>query len=92
MARRPRRARKTATESSCGSGCLVEAVVSVDERGQMVLPRKIRDLAAIRTGEKLAVVVWRKEGALCCISLVKAEALTAMTQKLLGPMMKELGA
>jgi len=92
MARRPRRARKTATESSCGSGCLVEAVVSVDERGQMVLPRKIRDLAGIRTGEKLAVVVWRKEKTLCCISLVKAEALTAMAQKLLGPMMKEFGA
>lgn len=70
----------------------MESVVSVDERGQMVLPRKVRALASIRTGERLAVIVWRKENALCCISLVKVEALTAMTQKLLGPMMKELGA
>lgn len=87
-----RRTRKTSADACCESSCQVEAVVSVDERGQMVLPRKVRVLASIKTGERLAVVVWRHEDALCCISLVKAEALTAMTQKLLGPMMREFGA
>ena len=92
MAAKAHRTRKAPADSCCGSSCGVEAVVRVDERGQMVLPRKIREAAGIRSGEQLAVVVWRNEDGLCCISLVKVAALTAMTQKLLGPMMKELGA
>ena len=33
------------TECGCapGSGCKVEAVLSVDERGQMVLPKDVRE-------------------------------------------------
>ena len=38
------------------NACKVEAVVSVDERGQMVLPKELRDRARIRAGDKLAVV------------------------------------
>jgi AbrB family looped-hinge helix DNA binding protein len=34
----------------------VESIVSVDERGQMVLPKDIREKAKIRPGDKLAVV------------------------------------
>ena len=51
------------------SCCQVEAVTSIDERGQMVLPKEIRDKAGIRAGDKLAVITWRKEGQVCCISL-----------------------
>jgi len=47
------------TESSCvstGGCCSVESVVSVDSRGQMVLPKDIREKANISAGDKLAVV------------------------------------
>ena len=37
------------------SCCKVEALVSVDERGQMVLPKEVRDKANIKSGDKLAV-------------------------------------
>ena len=46
-------------KSSCltaGKGfscCKVEAITSVDERGQMVLPKEIRNKAKIRPGEKI---------------------------------------
>ena len=36
--------------------CQVEAVVSVDERGQMVLPKEVRARAGIKPGDKLALV------------------------------------
>jgi AbrB family looped-hinge helix DNA binding protein len=68
--------------------CKVESLISVDDRGQMVLPKEIRDKAGIRAGEKLAVVSWEKDGEVCCISLVKAEDLTGMVKGLLGPMME----
>jgi len=68
----------------------VESVISVDDRGQMVLPKEIRDKANIHAGDKLAVVSWEKDGKVCCISLVKAEDFTEMVKGLLGPMMKEI--
>ena len=75
-----------------GCSCKVESLISVDDRGQMVLPKEIRDKAGIRAGDKLAVVSWEKDGEVCCISLVKAEDLMGMVKGLLGPMMEELSA
>ena len=70
--------------------CKVESLISVDERGQMVLPKEIRDKAKIRAGDKLAVVAWERDGEVCCISLVKIEGITEMVKDMLGPMMKEI--
>ena len=70
--------------------CKVEALVSVDERGQMVLPKELRDRAGIRAGDKLAVVTWEQDGEVCCMSLVKTGQLTAMVRQVLGPMMEEI--
>ena len=70
--------------------CKVESVISVDDRGQMVLPKEIRDKANIRAGDKLAVVSWEKKGHLCCISLIKTEDFTGMVKDLLGPMAREI--
>ena len=72
------------------SCCRVEAVISVDDRGQMVLPKEIREKAKIRAGDKLAVISWEKGGEVCCISLVKAGDFTEMVKGLLGPMMNEI--
>jgi len=77
----------TGREISC---CKVESVISVDERGQMVLPKEIREKARIGAGDKLAVISWEKDGEVCCISLVKAEDFTEMVKGMLGPMMKEI--
>ena len=76
--------------STCGkmSCCKVEALISVDERGQMVLPKEIRDKAGIRTGDKLALVSWEKDGEVCCLTLIKADEFGDMVKGLLGPMMK----
>ncbi len=70
--------------------CKVESVISIDDRGQMVLPKEIRDKAKIRAGDKLAVISWEKDGEVCCISLIKAEDFTNTVKDLLGPMMKEI--
>jgi AbrB family looped-hinge helix DNA binding protein len=77
----------TACSCSPGGGCRVEAVVSVDERGQMVLPKDVREKAGIQNGDKLALISWERDGAICCIALLKAENLSAMVKDLLGPLM-----
>ena len=72
------------------SSCKVEAIISVDERGQMVLPKEIRDKAKIHAGDKLAVINWEKDGEVCCISLIKVEKLAGIVKGMLGPVMKDI--
>ena len=70
--------------------CKDESIVSVDNRGQMVLPKEIREKAQIHAGDKLAIVSWEKNGEICCISLIKVDDLTTMVKDLLGPVVKEI--
>jgi antitoxin PrlF len=72
------------------AGCAVEAIVTVDERGQMVLPRELRSKAGIKAGDKLAVTSWKKDGEICCIALIKADSMKTMVTGLLGPIMKDV--
>ncbi len=72
------------------SCCKVESVVSVDDRGQMVLPKEVRDRAKIQAGDKLAVITMERGGEVCCIALIKAGEFEDMVKGFLGPMMKEM--
>ena len=74
-----------------GAGCCaVEALVTVDERGQMVLPKELRAKAGIKAGDQLAVTSWQKDGEICCIALIKAGNLETMVKGMLGPVMKDI--
>ncbi len=64
--------------------------MSVDERGQMVLPKDIRDRAGIGAGDKLAVVIWERGDEICCITLIKVEGLAEMVKGHLSPIMKDV--
>jgi antitoxin PrlF len=70
--------------------CKIESLISVDERGQMVLPKELRDRANIRAGDKLALISWQKDGELCCFTLIKAEALAERVKEFLGPVLKSM--
>jgi antitoxin PrlF len=90
-----KRERNESCFSQIGEGmscCKIESLISVDDRGQMVLPKEIREKANIQAGDKLAVISWEMGGSVCCISLIKADNLTGMVKTLLGPMMTELSS
>ena len=75
-----------AKESSYGSNppCEeyhVESIVTVDERGQMVLPKDIREKAGIKAGDKLALVTLQKNGKVCCIHIMKADELAGKARE-----------
>lgn len=65
----------------------VEAIVSVDERGQMVLPKDIRDKFELKAGDKLAVVTKERDGGVCCIYLFKTDELLGMVKDRLGSLL-----
>ncbi len=71
-------------------GFKVEAIISVDERGQLVLPKELRAKANIEAGEKLALVSYESNGHFCCCCLIKANDLVDRIKEHLGPMVGEL--
>ena len=80
------------TDCSCEEkGCIVESVLTVDERGQMVLPKDVRERANIKPGDKLALISWEKKGGICCMTLIKVENLSTMVKGVLEPMMETSG-
>jgi len=75
------------SKKSC---CEIMAVITVDERGQMVLPKGIRDTLGIKAGDKLAAVAMGSEGKKCCISLMKVDELEEGIRSKLGPVLNEI--
>ena len=83
------------TEAGCcglpSPGCChVEAVVSVDARGQVVLPKEIREEFEIRAEDKLAVVSWSRGGKPCCLTLLKVDDLADAVRQTYGPVLREI--
>ncbi|MCK4912057.1 MAG: AbrB/MazE/SpoVT family DNA-binding domain-containing protein [Thermodesulfovibrionales bacterium] len=76
---------KTANNAEQGI-CNVEAIVSVDERGQMVLPKDLRTRSGIKAGDKFVLVSWERDGRLCCITLMKADELAGAVKGAIGPL------
>ena len=74
-----------------GCNCFkVQALVGIDDRGQMVLPKEIREKAGIRGGDKLALTTIEKEGEICCLLLTKSDELVQVVQSTLGSVARDL--
>lgn len=70
--------------------CKVDAVVSIDSKGQIVLPKDLREKAGLKPNDKLAVIGCEHEGELCCIIMIKADTLGNSIKSVLGPMLGEI--
>ena len=71
-----------------GDTCRIDAVVSMDAKGQIVLPKDLREKANLKPNDKIALVACEKEGEVCCIMMVKADRLVGAVTKALGPLLK----
>ncbi len=84
------------TEPCCSAStkdfgcCHIEGVVHVDSRGQIVLPKGLRDKMNINEGDRLIVVGMREKGELTSISLMKADKMDNMVRIALKPIMKSV--
>jgi len=65
----------------------VEAIITIDQRGQMVLPKETRAKAGIQAGDKLALVGWRKGERVCCLSLIRVEEMAETVGELMNALM-----
>jgi AbrB family looped-hinge helix DNA binding protein len=76
--------------NGCSEGFRVDAIVAIDSKGQIVLPKDIREKAKLKPGDKLAIVACEKEGQLCCLVMLKAEELGEAVSKVLSPALKQV--
>ncbi|MFX0000939.1 MAG: HgcAB-associated protein HgcC [Candidatus Hodarchaeota archaeon] len=72
-------------DSEC---CKVEALVTVDRKGQILLPKDLREKENIKEGDRFAIVNVGAGGTPCCLILMKADILEPMVQNALGPVLK----
>ena len=68
----------------------INFLAKVDAKGQIVLPKSLRDSMNINEGDKLIVVGMREKGELRSISLFKATRFDNMVKVLLKPVVEEL--
>jgi len=76
--------------NNAGGCCNVAAVVSIDAKGQVVLPKDVRERAGLKPNDRLALIDCERDGEICCIMMVKAEKLGDSVGKMLGPMLKDV--
>ena len=76
------------SDASCC--CTAEAIVKIDERGQMVFPKELRKKAGIQPGDKFIVISMKKGDKICCFSLIKVDEMNDLVSNFLGPIMSEL--
>ena len=82
--------REVERKGDADCGCYkVQAMISVDERGQMVLPKDVRQRAGIEGKDKLALTTIERDGKICCILLTKADELVQVVQSTLGAFTKD---
>ncbi|MFH1003122.1 MAG: HgcAB-associated protein [Chloroflexota bacterium] len=70
--------------------CKVEALVTVDERGQLVLPKDLRERARVKAGDRFVVVSGERDGEVCCLLMLRAGDFAETVKGMLGPMMQEI--
>jgi len=80
------------TEKDCCTKecCKIDAVVTVDAKGQIVLPKELREKAKIKPNDKLAIIGFQRDSEVCCIVMLKVDALEDTVKNLLGPVFKNV--
>ncbi|MCL2685196.1 MAG: AbrB/MazE/SpoVT family DNA-binding domain-containing protein [Candidatus Bathyarchaeota archaeon] len=68
--------------------CTINSIITIDAKGQIIRPKDLREKANFKPNDKLAIVTCEKDGAICCLMMIKTEKLTDAVTKTLSPLLK----
>ncbi|OHD49452.1 MAG: hypothetical protein A2096_16115 [Spirochaetes bacterium GWF1_41_5] len=75
-----------------GTCCSVEAVVSMDSKGQIIIPKDLREKAGFSEGDKFSIISCCSSEKVRCLALVKVDNLKGMVKDFLGPMFSDFSS
>ena len=78
------------SEEKNNSCCEVEAIVSFDERGQLVIPKEVRKKYNLQPSDKFALISCTNAEGVCCFTLMKTDQLHGMVKQTLSPIFSEI--
>ena len=79
------------SNNNANTCCQIDAIVSIDDRGQIIIPKDVRKSLGFQSGDKFALMTCNNpDGSLCCLTLVRTDQLKGMVQKVLSPVFKEI--
>jgi AbrB family looped-hinge helix DNA binding protein len=79
-----------AVKSTEGCQCQVDALITIDGRGQIVLPKEVREKADINAGDKFVVISHQSGGKGCCLFLIKADFFSETVKNTLEPLVRDI--
>lgn len=93
MAKDKKKAKKPAPKEQADATpcCRIEALISMDARGQILLPKDVRKKVGWKPGIKLAVITYESGEGFSRITLAEAEEFMETARQMLGPMVGLLG-
>ncbi len=56
--------------------CCVEAILSIDDRGQIVIPKNVRDKLGLKSSEKLVLISWTKSNKVESVSIMRNDVFS----------------
>jgi AbrB family looped-hinge helix DNA binding protein len=56
--------------------CCVEAIISMDDRGQIVIPKDLRDKLGLKSSEKLVLISWTKNNKVESVSIMRNDVFS----------------
>lgn len=69
----------------------IEAIVSFDERGQLVIPKDLRKKYNLKPQDKFALISCKGgDGELCCFTMMDVKKLSSLIKEFLGPALKDI--
>lgn len=69
----------------------MEYILTVNERGQIILQEDVRERVDIKPRDKLALISWEKRGSMYCLAYMKTENLSGMIKEVQTPLMNDNG-
>ncbi len=81
---------ESAVKSTGGCQCQVDALITIDGRGQIVLPKEVREKADINAGDKFVVISHQSGGKGCCLFLIKADFFSETVKNTLEPLVRDI--
>lgn len=69
----------------------IEAILTIDNKGQILLPKELREKAGLKPGDRLVTIAGCDEnGKICCFILLKGEVVDKEIKSVISPMLKEV--